>query len=138
MVAVAAQIADDSDHASAGILEILLRREAMGTVNHSVTGSFAVVQDVLPQMLAASEDDVTYDELRRPEDVRAAAGLVGADALYAELAQASQKYTYDEELTNDVKVRLAIVVKALENVSAIFGGLEELCIKEASHGGRRH
>merc|ERR1719382_744404 len=123
---VLGQDGDAEEATSAGILEILMGRKAMEQVKDELMESVQLAVTVLPDMLADTSDNLKHPKLRRPAEVRAAMKLEGADDLYKELAQATRSFPSEkEELTNDIRVRLTIVVRSLQNVAMLLGRIEE-------------
>eukprot|EP00429_Kryptoperidinium_foliaceum_P139039 CAMPEP_0176288058 /NCGR_PEP_ID=MMETSP0121_2-20121125/53768_1 /TAXON_ID=160619 /ORGANISM="Kryptoperidinium foliaceum, Strain CCMP 1326" /LENGTH=387 /DNA_ID=CAMNT_0017628719 /DNA_START=1 /DNA_END=1161 /DNA_ORIENTATION=+ len=118
---------------SDGILEILGNCVTMGQVKAELTATVSLISQVLPDMLADTSDNVQHSALHKPEEVRAAERLESAELLYKELAVQARSYVQSgEDLTGDLRVRLTIVVRSLQNLAYHLSKIEELCIKEAN------
>merc|ERR1712226_1811759 len=117
---------------SVGILELLGGRHNMQVVEGELMPSVWLVADIVPDILADTSKQLYHKSLRDPHQVRASATLDNAQKLYEDLALASRSYALEKkELTNDIRVRLTIAVRALEHAAYHLSKMEERCIKEA-------
>lgn len=125
---------DDEEQAgkSTGVLELINLGMGMKSIRSEMSESVQMIAEILPVMLANAEDVKSRAQMRKPDAVRASMSLDGADELYEELSAASRLFAVETaELTNDLRVRVTIVVRSLQNAAFHMGRIEEGCIKEA-------
>lgn len=96
----------------------------MKRIRSDVSESVQMIAEILPEMLANTRDPKSRAQMRKPDEVRAAMCLEGADELYKELSAASRLFAVEtEELTNDLRVRVTIVVRSLQNAAYHMGNV---------------
>jgi len=123
----------DSMARSGSILDVVLGCKSIERVKLDVLSPISLISEVLPDMIADTSDLVEDSRLHKPEDVRAADRLDSAEELYEELSAQSHSFQKeDAELTSDLRVRLTIIVRSLQNFAYHLSRIEELCIKEAN------
>jgi len=128
---------EDLEDTSCGILEMLKRCPSMASVRDNLLPDVAMLAAVLHGMIAASDRSAWQEQLRKPDEVYACTHLEGAGQLYKELAARCRNTSgvtpeSQDDLTNDVRVRLTIAVWSLQNSAYHIGKIEEHCVKEAT------
>jgi len=122
---------------SSEILDLLRSCPSFGIVKNHMLQRLRVALEVVPRMLFGDAETAInsewYEELCKVSGAVAPAGLQGAEFLYRELSSATSSFDIENShLTDDVRVRLTVAVRCLENSARHLCKIEERCIKEAS------
>lgn len=121
--------ADSGQAESIGVLELLARMPAMKLAKDEMMPSVEILATVMPDMLAnvpSAEDGL--------QDVRVSKELECANSLYEQLAASAGSFPTQQhtELTDDIRMRLSIVVRCLQHCALYLGNTEERCVMESA------
>mmetsp|Transcript_29844 Transcript_29844/g.64595 ORF Transcript_29844/g.64595 Transcript_29844/m.64595 type:complete len:853 (+) Transcript_29844:2-2560(+) len=109
-------------------LNILNSLPAAEAAEESLVKVAKFVTQVAPAML--QNRSWAEDQLR---DIHFTGQLKCANELYAQTSSRCHSYSVEsQELTNDIRMRLCIVIRCLQNCAAFLGKIEEWCITEST------
>jgi len=116
------------------LLEVMNQRPAMQSVRDQLMRSITVSTHLLLAALDPT-DDGTLDEIDvTMRDLHVHPHLMAGEDLYKQLSAVVECHNVArdaDELTNDIRTRLTIAVRALETSAQHVARLEERCLKEA-------
>eukprot|EP00932_Pfiesteria_piscicida_P003198 SRR837773.13109.p1 GENE.SRR837773.13109~~SRR837773.13109.p1 ORF type:complete len:267 (+),score=115.41 SRR837773.13109:79-801(+) len=123
----AAERAEDGTEAkSVGVLELVNGVPAMTQAENEIMPAITRMTQIVPRILnfeAGAEQEL--------KDITAE--LRAAPELYSQLTVAARSLPYEQkELTDDIRMRLSIVVSCLQNCATYLGNIEQWCLTESA------
>jgi len=117
------EVMEGQSNATTGVLETLMSRQAMRPVKEEL-------MQALGNTLELFQTLISEDDCKDIEYMRASMELEAAPDLYKQLSGLNYGRPERDELTNDLRARLTIAVRALENSEYHLYKVTERCLKE--------